>query len=182
MAILLEWAAPTPVGVRTLANGSIRSLLLSAQTSHPGPSRCPANGDRCRTQGATPPASCDARANTNAGLGQVFTKDVLVANLEDHRADGGHVRLADRRAGRALARTRVPGQPRGRRRGSACRGQRFSRTASIAIPTRPPKESSRAVRPDDSLATVAEVASAVWSRPPGDPQFVRPAEQAAACR
>jgi hypothetical protein len=47
----------------------------------------------------------------------------------DHRAVAIQVRLADRRASRALARTQVPGQPRRLRRRSACRLQRWGRIA-----------------------------------------------------
>jgi len=36
-------------------------------------------GCRLRTQAATPPASGDTRANTNAGVGPALTRDVLVA-------------------------------------------------------------------------------------------------------
>ena len=70
-------------------------------------------------------------------------------------ASGCDVRLAHRRTSRALARTRGPGRLRRRRRGVLAQAPIGGRTASIAIPTPSPKESSRAATPNDSLATDA---------------------------
>jgi hypothetical protein len=54
-------------------------LLLGDQRSHAAEAEWPLADDRNRTQAATPPASGDTRANTNAGIGPDFTRDVLVA-------------------------------------------------------------------------------------------------------
>jgi hypothetical protein len=54
----------------------------------------------------------DARATENAGLNTSDHERPPVRQSRDHRAVGCQVRLADRRVGRALARTGVSGQPR----------------------------------------------------------------------
>jgi hypothetical protein len=54
-------------------------LLFGDQRSHAVAADCPLEDDRLRTQAATPSASGDTRANTNAGVGPAFTRDMLVA-------------------------------------------------------------------------------------------------------
>jgi hypothetical protein len=68
---------------------------------------------------ATPRPS-DTRANANAGLGTSDGERPPTRQSRDHPSGGSQVTLAGRRAGRALARTRVPGQPRRRPSGGAC--------------------------------------------------------------
>jgi hypothetical protein len=59
--------------------GSPSALLLCHQRSHQLDAGATAQRDPFRTQAATPPASGDTRATTNAGVGPALTRDVLVA-------------------------------------------------------------------------------------------------------
>jgi len=57
----------------------LRARFPCRERSGPDHVGRPSARDRLRTQGATPPGSGHTRANTNAGVGPAFTRDVLIA-------------------------------------------------------------------------------------------------------
>jgi hypothetical protein len=65
--------------LRASAGRTEHALLLSCQSGSYARFGSPPAATCSRTQGVTRPGSGDTRANTNAGVGRVFTRDVLVA-------------------------------------------------------------------------------------------------------
>jgi hypothetical protein len=102
------------------------------------------------------------RASTKAGVCPLCVSDVLLAK-------GAHLHGLDRPATAAAL---------------LCRESRSERLLGSCKRTQASggMRSSAGKGPRHRNATVAEVASTVFSRPPGDPRFVRSAYSAAACR